>query len=306
HLIHDDDNIKELQEDDNNAEANCHDYYNIEELNGSNIHGDACTSTTDDTFEDMENENLYNYEDVLVKDEETGVVYIATDLLADKLYDITTETNVYTIREISDLIVEYHIRAPKTNNRLSYVYRLNPLYKASKDPLKTNGLKFPYGVFQVDTDTRPTTTRGKCLFRFKEPKVLQFVYCVNHSDKSHPSYLKVKNLRILMFRTDKQNSGESPELISLQDAVSQGIVSNQVVAYFVGTVYEFYKSIGMGQKLRDYIHADFIKRFLIKKIDERRKIDFYITDKQREHQFADAVHSCKPLSPTKENVSFRP
>nr|GEY07975.1 hypothetical protein [Tanacetum cinerariifolium] len=56
----------------------------------------------------------------------------------------------------------------------------------------------------------------------------------------------------------------------------------------------------------DYIYADFIKRFSIKKIDEKRKIEFYITDKQREHQFADAVRSCKLMSPTKEKVSFRP
>lgn len=272
--LQEDDNKDELQDDDNKDEVNRHDDCNIEEPDGPN------------KVEDKENGNSFKFGDFLVKDVEMGRVYNATKLIADvlqdilrhaktndevaKLNNILTTINKCTIREIGDLIVEYNITAPETNNILLPPYQLNPFYNASKDPIKNNRdmhhdirkniidhlcselnschAKLPYGVLRLYTDKEPKTgASGHCLFRFKEPKVLQHVYCVDHTDKSHPDYHKVQNLRILMVM---QNSKESPEPISLQDAVSKGIVANELVAYFIGTIYESYKCVGMNEKLR--------------------------------------------------------
>ena len=58
--------------------------------------------------------------------------------------------------------------------------------------------------------------------------------------QDHPKFGAVERLAPLLFSRELQtNEAKKPEAMSLGDAVSQKIVANQTLAYFIGRTYLF-------------------------------------------------------------------
>lgn len=70
--------------------------------------------------------------------------------------------------------------------------------------------------------------------------------------QSHPKFSTVADLQPLLYnRALQMSDAKAPQRMRLADAVDQGIIANQTLAYFIGRTYQFMTRVGItDQRLR--------------------------------------------------------
>ncbi|XAR48248.1 Glycine--tRNA ligase [Bertholletia excelsa] len=173
--------------------------------------------------------------------------------------------------ELGAKIKHYGITAPDTKNPLSDPYPFNLMFQTSigpsglspgymrpetaqgifvnfKDLYYYNGNKLPFAAAQIGQAFRNEISPRQGLLRVREFTLAEIEHFVDPEDKSHPKYSEVANLEFLMFPRDEQVSGQSAKKLRLGEAVSQGIVNNETLAYFIGRVYLFLTRLGIDKE----------------------------------------------------------
>ncbi|GKU92916.1 hypothetical protein SLEP1_g6573 [Rubroshorea leprosula] len=170
--------------------------------------------------------------------------------------------------ELGSKIKEYGITAPDTKNPLSDPYPFNLMFQTSigpsglspgymrpetaqgifvnfKDLYYYNGNKLPFAAAQIGQAFRNEISPRQSLLRVREFTLAEIEHFVDPEHKEHPKYCEVENLEFLMFPREEQMSGQSAKKIRLAVAVSEGIVNNQTLGYFIGRVYLFLTGLGI-------------------------------------------------------------
>ncbi|KAK3042482.1 hypothetical protein RJ639_000206 [Escallonia herrerae] len=86
------------------------------------------------------------------------------------------------------------------------------------------------------------------LLRVREFTLAEIEHFVDPDDKSHPKFSEVAKLEFLMFPREDQVSGKSARRIAIGEAVSQGIVNNATLGFFIGRVYLFLTHLGIDKE----------------------------------------------------------
>ncbi|KAK3008365.1 hypothetical protein RJ639_014073 [Escallonia herrerae] len=86
------------------------------------------------------------------------------------------------------------------------------------------------------------------LLRVREFTLAEIEHFVDPDDKSHPKFSEVAKLEFLMFPREDQVSGKSARRIGIGEAVSQGIVNNATLGFFIGRVYLFLTHLGIDKE----------------------------------------------------------
>ncbi|XP_057474447.1 glycine--tRNA ligase, mitochondrial 1-like [Actinidia eriantha] len=170
--------------------------------------------------------------------------------------------------ELGAKIKEYGITAPDTKNPLSAPYPFNLMFQTSigpsglscgymrpetaqgifvnfKDLYYYNGNKLPFAAAQIGQAFRNEISPRQGLLRVREFTLAEIEHFVDPEDKSHPKFSEVENLEFLMFPRQDQVSGKSARIIRIGEAVSEGIVNNETLGYFIGRVYLFLTYLGI-------------------------------------------------------------
>ncbi|GMQ09489.1 hypothetical protein CsSME_00052853 [Camellia sinensis var. sinensis] len=173
--------------------------------------------------------------------------------------------------ELGAKIKEYGITAPDTKNPLSAPYPFNLMFQTSigpsglnpgymrpetaqgifvnfKDLYYYNGNKLPFAAAQIGQAFRNEISPRQGLLRVREFTLAEIEHFVDPADKSHPKFSEVSNLEFLMFPREDQVSGQSARTIRLGEAVSEGIVNNETLGYFIGRVYLFLTYLGIDKE----------------------------------------------------------
>uniref|UniRef100_A0A7N0RAR0 glycine--tRNA ligase n=1 Tax=Kalanchoe fedtschenkoi TaxID=63787 RepID=A0A7N0RAR0_KALFE len=173
--------------------------------------------------------------------------------------------------ELGSKIKEYGIVAPDTKNPLSDPYPFNLMFQTSigpsglspgymrpetaqgifvnfKDLYYYNGNKLPFGAAQIGQAFRNEISPRQGLLRVREFTLAEIEHFVDPDDKSHPKFKQVANLEFFMFPRDDQVSGKAAKKMNIGEAVSQGIVNNETLGYFIGRVYLFLTSLGIDKE----------------------------------------------------------
>ncbi|RAL55026.1 hypothetical protein DM860_013722 [Cuscuta australis] len=182
--------------------------------------------------------------------------------------------------QIGAKIKEYGITAPDTKNPLSDPYPFNLMFQTSigpsglipgffrpetaqgifvnfKDLYYYNGNKLPFAAAQIGQAFRNEISPRQGLLRVREFTLAEIEHFVDPQNKSHPKFSEVATLEILMFPRKEQVSGQSAKIFQLGEAVSNGIVDNETLGYFIGRVYLFLTLIGIDQhRLRFRQHLE--------------------------------------------------
>jgi len=77
--------------------------------------------------------------------------------------------------------------------------------------------------------------------------------------KNHPRYKNVKNLKLKLFPRDRQTEKLGIIEMTIDEALSKGILDNQTHAYFVGRVYLFMIECGLlkeGIRFRQHLKTE--------------------------------------------------
>ncbi|KAG8388166.1 hypothetical protein BUALT_Bualt02G0097600 [Buddleja alternifolia] len=170
--------------------------------------------------------------------------------------------------ELGAKIKAYGITAPDTKNSLSDPYPFNLMFQTSigpsgvnpgymrpetaqgifvnfKDLYYYNGNKLPFAAAQIGQAFRNEISPRQGLLRVREFTLAEIEHFVDPEDKSHPKFSEVSQLEFLMFPRNDQVSGRQARTIRIGEAVSQGIVNNETLGYFIGRVYLFLTQLGI-------------------------------------------------------------
>ncbi|KAG8379652.1 hypothetical protein BUALT_Bualt07G0111300 [Buddleja alternifolia] len=170
--------------------------------------------------------------------------------------------------ELGAKIKGYGITAPDTKNTLSDPYPFNLMFQTSigpsgvspgymrpetaqgifvnfKDLYYYNGNKLPFAAAQIGQAFRNEISPRQGLLRVREFTLAEIEHFVDPDDKSHPKFSEVEKSEFLMFPREDQVSGRAARSIPIGQAVSQGIVNNETLGYFIGRVYLFLTQLGI-------------------------------------------------------------
>ena len=166
-------------------------------------------------------------------------------------------------------LTKYGVKAPDTGNEISSPFPFNLMFKTSigpkgdtvgylrpetaqgifvnfRDLLFYNGNKLPFAAAQIGSSYRNEISPRAGLLRVREFTQAEIEHFCHPDDKSHPKFNTIANEAPLLYSRALQLGAEKKsERMKLGDAVAQGIIANQTLAYFIGRTHLFCCKIGL-------------------------------------------------------------
>ena len=122
------------------------------------------------------------------------------------------------------------------------------IFVSFRDLLYYNGGKLPFAAAQIGQSFRNEISPKQGLLRVREFTQAEIEHFVHPDHKEHPRFSEVEDIAPIMSSAQVQQSGSRPTAIKLGEAVKQGIVANETLAYFIGRTYLFMVAVGINPK----------------------------------------------------------
>jgi glycyl-tRNA synthetase len=199
------------------------------------------------------------FSDMYVECTKCGETYRA-DHLAKDLHE-----NPATLNEkaLGSLLRENSVTCPSCKGELTDPKRFNLMFKTSVGagraktgylrPETAQGMfvnfqqvfrygreKLPVGAVQIGTSFRNEISPRQGLVRLREFHQMEAELFVHPDDKTWPRFKDVRHEKLLLVT----NRGET-KTMTLEEAVSEGAIVNEVLAYFMWLTYRFALDIGL-------------------------------------------------------------
>ena len=112
--------------------------------------------------------------------------------------------------------------------------------------LEQNGGKMPFAAAQIGIGFRNEIAPRQGLLRVREFPMAEIEHFVHPKHKDHPKFASVANMKVQIFPRSKQTTdGLVINSLTLGEAVAQGIINNQTLAYFIARVYMYLVKVGL-------------------------------------------------------------
>lgn len=191
-----------------------------------------------------------------------------------------TMAESFTPDELHAVFQEYAIKAPGSGAPLSKPIPFNLMFQCQIGPegnqigylrpetaqgiflnfrrlLEYNAGKIPFGCAQIGHAFRNEISPRGGLLRVREFQQAEIEYFLNPKDKRHPKFHLVADLVLSLFTKTHQLSDGKVLEMTCQDAVAQGIIANESLAYFMARTNLFVKKIGLDmERVRFRQHLD--------------------------------------------------
>ncbi|TYZ59647.1 hypothetical protein PybrP1_003761 [[Pythium] brassicae (nom. inval.)] len=191
-----------------------------------------------------------------------------------------TMAESYTPEEIHAVFQEYGIKAPGSGADLSFPIPFNLMFQCQIGPegslvgylrpetaqgiflnfrrlLEYNAGKVPFGCAQVGSAFRNEISPRAGLLRVREFQQAEIEFFVNPKDKRHAKFHKVAALELpLLTKTHQLTDGKTVRM-TCSDAVAQGVIANEALAYYLARTSLFAVAVGIDMaRLRFRQHLD--------------------------------------------------
>jgi glycyl-tRNA synthetase len=187
--------------------------------------------------------------------------------------DVVSNPDTLSADELTDIISNNNIKCPECGGKLGNVYEFNLMFKTSIGPgSKRKGylrpetaqgmfvdfprlLKFyrdhlPFGATQIGKAYRNEISPRQGVIRLREFTQAEAEIFIDPRDKTHPRFREVEDILLNLYSQKGQEIGESHET-SLKEAVKNGIIAHEFLAYCLATTYKFLIRVGVSpEKLR--------------------------------------------------------
>jgi len=111
--------------------------------------------------------------------------------------------------------------------------------------------RLPFGAVQIGTSYRNEISPRQGMIRLREFTQAEAEIFVHPDEKDHPRFDRFADYRIPLFSSDRQERGEGSVHLTMREAVDQGVVANEYVAYYLALTHEILCTIGVDpDKLR--------------------------------------------------------
>jgi len=111
--------------------------------------------------------------------------------------------------------------------------------------------RLPFGAVQIGTSYRNEISPRQGMIRLREFTQAEAEIFVHPDEKSHPRFDRFADYRMPLLSSDRQESGDAAVHLTMREAVDQGVVANEYVAYYLALTHEILCTIGVDpDKLR--------------------------------------------------------
>ncbi|CAG0950081.1 glycyl-tRNA synthetase [Methanosarcinales archaeon] len=196
------------------------------------------------------------------------------DFRADHLVkDIIENPDTLSSEELTDIIGKNNVRCPECGGKLGNVYEFNLMFKTAIGPggkrigylrpetaqgmfvdfprlVKFYRDHLPFGATQIGKAYRNEISPRQGVIRLREFTQAEAEIFIDPRDKTHPKFKEVADLAMNLYSQNGQVSGETTKM-SLGDAVKNGIIAHEFLAYCLAMTYQFLVRVGVSpEKLR--------------------------------------------------------
>jgi len=204
----------------------------------------------------------------LLDDDDAGAAAL-TPHQREEARELLATVEELTADGLGDALEKYAVKAPETGNSLSRSYAFNLMFKTSigprgdqvgylrpetaqgifvnfRDLLYYNGNRLPFAAAQIGQSYRNEISPKAGLLRVREFTQAEIEHFCSPEDKSHPKFGTVAGLTPLLFSRELQMGAEKvAKPMSLKEAVSQKVIVNETLAYFIGRTHLFMLAVGI-------------------------------------------------------------
>jgi len=187
--------------------------------------------------------------------------------------DVVKNPDTLSSDDLTDVIGKSNIKCPECGGKLGKVYEFNLMFKTSIGPgSKRAGylrpetaqgmfvdfprlLKFyrdhlPFGATQIGKAYRNEISPRQGVIRLREFTQAEAEIFIDPRDKTHPKFKEIADTLLVLYSQDGQSQGSS-EKMKIEDAVSEGIIAHEFLAYCITMTYKFLIRVGVSpDKLR--------------------------------------------------------
>jgi len=225
---------------------------------------------------------------LMVKDEKTGECFRLDHLIkahlekvkADKkttaevrleCEDIVIKLDGMTKDEMGAVLRRFEMKAPLSGNDLSDPMEFNLMFSTYIGPtglvkgylrpetaqgifvnfkrlLEFNQSKLPFAAAQIGNSFRNEISPRSGLIRVREFTMAEIEHFCDPSDKSHPKFDQVRDVRVLLYSACNQMDGKAAEYKTIGEAVDGRIIANETLAYFMARIQMYMVKIGVDPK----------------------------------------------------------
>lgn len=105
--------------------------------------------------------------------------------------------------------------------------------------------KLPFGIVQLGKSYRNELSPRQGVIRLREFTQAEAEIFVDPSDKTHKNYEKVEDYTLKLYGQKQQQEEQDPITITVKEAVDQGIISSEMIAYQIVHARKFLADLGI-------------------------------------------------------------
>lgn len=185
------------------------------------------------------------------------------------------------LEQLTKLIHQHGVKCPECKGSLTDVNMFNMMFKTSigasepktayvrpetaqgmfvnfKFVLGAVGGTLPIGIAQIGRSFRNEISPRQGMIRLRELNQAEVeIFALPDQLNNHPRFSEVAGRKLNLLSKQLQAEGKQAQPFTVQDAVKQGIIANQWIAYHLVKAWNIYKLLGItDDKLRCRQHLD--------------------------------------------------
>jgi len=103
----------------------------------------------------------------------------------------------------------------------------------------------PFAAAQIGLGFRNEISPRAGLLRVREFCMAEIEHFVNPQDKKHPKFASLAGQSLVLFPNDEQLGSGKTRVMTIGEAVREGIVNNETLGFFMAKTWRFMEKIGM-------------------------------------------------------------
>jgi glycyl-tRNA synthetase len=211
--------------------------------------------------------HLSGFSDPLTSCKECREIYRADHLIKH----IVEVPDALSNEEIYKTIQENEIVCPECGGELASIYEFNLMFKTMIGPgNKMTGYlrpetaqgmfinfprllryfrdSLPFAAVQIGKSYRNEISPRQGVIRLREFTQAEAEIFIDPRDKTHPRFNEVKDIKMKFYSQKAQVTGVEEEM-TFAEAVKNGVVAHQTLAYYVARTYQFLLAVGVAPEL---------------------------------------------------------
>ncbi len=105
--------------------------------------------------------------------------------------------------------------------------------------------KLPFGAVQIGKSYRNEISPRQGMIRLREFTQAEAEIFVHPGEKNHPAFPRYADYRVPLLGIQQQVECTEPRTLSMREAVQEGIVANEYVAYYLALTHDLLATIGV-------------------------------------------------------------